>query len=69
MQCHYLKSRKISRPAFFYCSRNPAELERSDPEAILASSVRQLCCFDVGYPLLIPKNTNYDSEQRFLRFD
>lgn len=29
-------------PAYFYCSRNPTEPGRSEPEAILASIVRQL---------------------------
>jgi hypothetical protein len=29
-------------PAFFYCSRNPAERTRSDPKTILASLARQL---------------------------
>lgn len=41
-------------PAFFYCSRNPAEPTRSNPEAILASLVRQLSSLQPGDPLLSP---------------
>ena len=39
-------------PVYFYCSRNAAEPERSDPAAILASIVRQLSCVEPGLPLL-----------------
>ena len=41
-------------PVFFYCSRNAAELQRSDPAAILSSIVRQLSCTEPGLPLLSP---------------
>ena len=41
-------------PVFFYCSRNAAELQRSDPAAILSSIVRQLSCTEPGHPLLSP---------------
>jgi hypothetical protein len=41
-------------PAFFYCSRNPAEPTRSIPEAILASLARQLSNLQPGDPLLSP---------------
>lgn len=38
-------------PVYFYCSRNAAEPERSNPDAILASIVRQLSCVQPGVPL------------------
>jgi len=41
-------------PAFFYCSRNPAEPARSDPEVILASIARQLSCAGTHSHLLPP---------------
>jgi hypothetical protein len=41
-------------PAFFYCSRNPSEPTRSNPEAILASLARQLSNLQPGDPLLSP---------------
>ncbi|CAI6331083.1 unnamed protein product [Periconia digitata] len=41
-------------PVFFYCSRNPTEPTRSDPQAILASLARQLSCIEPGKPLLKP---------------
>ena len=41
-------------PVFFYCSRNPAEPTRSQPQAILASLARQLSCLEPGKPLLAP---------------
>ena len=39
---------------YFYCSRNAAEAERSDPAVILGSIVRQLACVQPGLPLLPP---------------
>lgn len=38
-------------PVYFFCSRNAAEPERSNPDAILASIVRQLSCVQPGVPL------------------
>jgi hypothetical protein len=46
-------------PVFFYCSRNTAEPGRSNPEAIIASIVRQLSSFQPGLPLLDPIITAY----------
>jgi hypothetical protein len=40
--------------AFFYCSRDTAEPERSDPERVLASIVKQLTCSEPGALLLEP---------------
>ncbi|KAJ4186933.1 hypothetical protein NW759_016926 [Fusarium solani] len=39
-------------PAYFYCSRNPAEPGRSDPSRIAASIARQLSTPQTGGPLL-----------------
>lgn len=56
-------------PVFFYCSRNAAEPQRSDPAAILSSIVRQLSCTEPGLPLLPPiieiyerKGQGFDSQ-------
>ena len=38
-------------PVYFFCSRNAAEPGRSNPDDILASVVRQLCCIKQGFPL------------------
>jgi hypothetical protein len=50
-------------PAFFYCSRNTAELTRSNPEAILASIVRQLSNLEPELPLLDPVITLYKQRE------
>ncbi|KAI9653168.1 MAG: hypothetical protein M1821_007708 [Bathelium mastoideum] len=42
------------QPVFFYCSRNPAEPTRSNPEAVLASLARQLSCIEPKKPLMKP---------------
>jgi hypothetical protein len=46
-------------PVFFFCSRNTAEPGRSNPEAIIASIVRQLSSLQPGLPLLSPVITTY----------
>lgn len=50
-------------PAFFYCSRNPAEPRRSKPEAVLASIVRQLSSLEPGLPLLDPVVAKYQQKE------
>ncbi|KAL9138124.1 MAG: hypothetical protein Q9175_000641 [Cornicularia normoerica] len=40
------------QPVCFYCSRNAAEPQWSDPAAILSSIARQLLCAEPGLPLL-----------------
>ena len=50
-------------PAFFYCSRTPNEPARSNPEAILASIVRQLSCHEPGQPLHDSVVTIYRKEE------
>jgi hypothetical protein len=47
------------QPVYFYCSRNPAERTRSDPQAILASLARQLSRLEPGKPLLGPSVNLY----------
>lgn len=49
-------------PVYFYCSRNAAEPERSDPAAILSSIVRQLSCAEPGLPLLPPVIEKYEKK-------
>lgn len=46
-------------PAYYYCSRNAAEPERSNPEVVLASIARQLACSKPGSPVLPPAEKNY----------
>ena len=50
-------------PVYFYCSRNPAEPARSNPQAILASLARQLSSTQPGKPLLQPSIDLYDDEE------
>lgn len=50
-------------PAFFYCSRNPAEPSRSSPAAILASLVRQFSSPWPGSPLLKPAIEAYEKRE------
>lgn len=45
---------QASLPVYFYCSRNAAEAERSDPAVILGSITRQLASVQPGLPLLDP---------------
>lgn len=50
-------------PVYFYCSRNPAEPARSNPQAILASLARQLSSTQPGKPLLQPSIDLYEEEE------
>ena len=51
-------------PAYFYCSRNPAEPGRSNPENIIASIARQLSCLKSGdlLPLAIAAYRKMEEE-------
>ncbi|KAK4178043.1 hypothetical protein QBC36DRAFT_112384 [Triangularia setosa] len=51
-------------PAYFYCSRNPAEPRRSDPKEIMASIARQLSSLGPGLPLLQPTVAEYRKRER-----
>jgi hypothetical protein len=51
------------QPVYFYCSRNPTEAARSDPQAILASLARQLSSVQPGKPLLQPSIDIYNKEE------
>lgn len=43
MLIHNMKEAKSPYPLYFFCVRNSAEKERSDPEAILRCILRQIC--------------------------
>ena len=51
-------------PIYFYCQRNSAEPERSNPEAILRSLVRQMSCLRPGGALLQPVRELYDARKK-----
>ena len=53
-----------SPPAYFYCSRNAAEAERSDPATILGSITRQLACLQPGSQLPQPVIDKWKSKGR-----
>ena len=55
---------KNPNPIYFYCQRNSAEPERSDPEAILRSLVRQMSCLRPGDALLQPVRESYDARKK-----
>jgi hypothetical protein len=57
------KAGNSPHPVYFYCSRNPTEPARSDPQAILASIARQLSSTQPGKPLLQPSIDLYDEEE------
>ncbi|KAL5384500.1 hypothetical protein DPSP01_005298 [Paraphaeosphaeria sporulosa] len=57
------KAGNSPQPVFFYCSRNPAEPTRSQPQAILASLARQLSCLEPGKPLLAPSVNLYREKE------
>jgi len=39
------------RPVYFYCSRSAAEIERTNPDTVIASILRQLSCAQIDNPL------------------
>lgn len=46
-------------PVYFYCTRSAAEPERSEPDVVLASILRQLSCVEPGKALLPPVVEKY----------
>lgn len=54
---------QIPRPAYFYCSRNPAEPLRSESGAIIGSIARQLAGLSPTSPLLPPVVEKYAEEE------
>lgn len=46
-------------PVYFYCTRSAAEPERSKPDTVLASILRQLSCVQADGPLLSPVIEKY----------
>lgn len=49
---------------YFYCSRDQAELGRSNPEKVLASIARQLSCVRPGGPILPAAVTKYRNRKK-----
>jgi hypothetical protein len=45
--------------AFFYCARNSAEPERSDPSEVLRAILKQLCCSTTDEPIREPVINEY----------
>ena len=80
LRCHYsslviedmiarFEAGQSARPVYFYCTRSAAEPDRSNPNAVLASVLRQLSCVQPGAPILSPvidkyKNKAKDSSPR-----
>ncbi|KAM0268809.1 hypothetical protein ACHAPA_004739 [Fusarium lateritium] len=57
------QKKQASYPAYFYCSRNPAEPERSDPARVLASIARQLSTPQRRGAILEPAIKEYQKEK------
>ena len=53
------KAGQNPRPVYFYCTRSGAEPERSKPNAVFASILRQLSCVQPNAPLLNPVIETY----------
>jgi len=49
-------------PVYFYCTRSAAEPERSEPDVVLASILRQLSCVEPGKALLPPVVEKYKTQ-------
>lgn len=73
LRCHYsslviedmiarFEAGQSARPAYFYCTRSAAEPERSNPNAVLASILRQLSCVQLGAPILSPVIDKYKKQ-------
>lgn len=55
---------KNPNPIYFYCTRNPAEPERSQPDAILRSLVRQLSSRNPEEAILEPVRRIYKAREK-----
>ena len=64
MQLHDANRERNPRPIYFYCTRNPAERERANPDAILRSLVRQLACSASDGTILEPVKELYRSREQ-----
>lgn len=53
---------RVPAPAYFYCSRSTAEAERQNPDAVLASILRQLSEVQRGKALLPPVVELYNTQ-------
>ncbi|KAM0238863.1 hypothetical protein ACHAP5_008552 [Fusarium lateritium] len=58
------EKKQASYPAYFYCSRNPAEPERSNPARMLASIARQLSTPQRRGAILEPAIKEYQEEEK-----
>ncbi|KAG5772021.1 hypothetical protein H9Q72_001634 [Fusarium xylarioides] len=58
------QQKQAPHPAYFYCSCNTAEPERSDPTRILASIARQLSTPQRGGPILEPAIKEYEKQKK-----
>ncbi|KAL6411384.1 hypothetical protein AUP68_05091 [Ilyonectria robusta] len=56
---HAFENQNMPPPAYFYCSRSPTELGRSDPDKVMASIARQLSTLGPDCPLLHPTVAAY----------
>jgi hypothetical protein len=57
-------SGKVHEPfAYFYCARNPAEPERSEPIHIFRGLLRQLSCVNPGLPIMAPVAAKYKGRE------
>ena len=64
MQQHDANRERNPRPIYFYCTRDPAERERANPDAILRSLVRQLACSALDGTILEPVKELYRSREQ-----
>ncbi|KAG5802464.1 hypothetical protein H9Q74_011991 [Fusarium xylarioides] len=58
------QKKQAPHPAYFYCSCDTAEPERSDPTRILASIARQLSTPQRGGPILEPAIKEYEKQKK-----
>ena len=64
MQQHDANRERNPRPIYFYCTRDPAERERANPDAILRGLVRQLACSASDGTILEPVKELYRSREQ-----
>ena len=53
----------VAPVAYFYCTRNPAEVQRANPDEIMRSILKQLSCFRTDYPIREPVVKEYQSRK------
>jgi hypothetical protein len=55
--------------AYFYCTRNPAEQQRTDPDEIMRSILKQLSCSDSFLPIREPVAKIYKERKKEANMD